>query len=96
MSSPEAPDGLLPRMAEPGDGLGWRLDGDRAVGDEFRLVQFTPPHSPCSIHFGTGLTAAAPRAADRLARESGRTPDEAAAAAGRYVAEVKHTVVASA
>jgi catechol 2,3-dioxygenase-like lactoylglutathione lyase family enzyme len=46
--------------------LGWRLDGDRAVGDEFRLVQFTPPHSPCSIHFGRGLTAAAPGAADRL------------------------------
>ena len=40
--------------------LGWRLDADFAVGDEFRVVQFTPPGSPCSIHFGKGLTTAAP------------------------------------
>jgi catechol 2,3-dioxygenase-like lactoylglutathione lyase family enzyme len=33
--------------------LGWRLDADFVVGDAF-LVQFTPPGSPCSIHFGTG------------------------------------------
>ena len=37
-------------------GLGWRLDADFAVGDTFRVVQFTPPGSPCSIHFGTGVT----------------------------------------
>jgi catechol 2,3-dioxygenase-like lactoylglutathione lyase family enzyme len=41
-------------------GLGWRLDADLATGDAFRIVQFTPPGSPCSIHFGTGVTAAAP------------------------------------
>ena len=41
-------------------GLGWRLDADFVVGDTFRVVQFTPPGSPCSIHFGTGLTSAAP------------------------------------
>jgi len=41
-------------------GLGWRLDADFAVGDEFRVVQFTPPGSPCSFHFGKGVTAAAP------------------------------------
>jgi hypothetical protein len=35
-------------------GLGWRLDADLASGNEFRVVQFTPPGSPCSIHFGTG------------------------------------------
>jgi catechol 2,3-dioxygenase-like lactoylglutathione lyase family enzyme len=46
--------------------LGWRLDADRSVGEEFRLVQFTPTHSQCSIHFGTGITASAPGAADRL------------------------------
>ncbi len=40
--------------------LGWRLDADRSVGDDFRLVQLTPPHSQCSIHFGTGVTASAP------------------------------------
>jgi catechol 2,3-dioxygenase-like lactoylglutathione lyase family enzyme len=41
-------------------GLGWRLDADFAKGDEFRVVQFTPPGSPCSIHFGKGVTSAAP------------------------------------
>lgn len=39
--------------------LGWRLDADFAAGNEFRVVQFTPPGSPCSIHFGKGVTAAA-------------------------------------
>jgi catechol 2,3-dioxygenase-like lactoylglutathione lyase family enzyme len=47
-------------------GLGWRLDADLAVGDDFRVVQFTPPHSECSIHFGKGLTAAEPGSVDRL------------------------------
>jgi len=46
--------------------LGWRLDADLAIGEEFRLVQFTPTRSQCSIHFGTGLTASAPGSADRL------------------------------
>jgi catechol 2,3-dioxygenase-like lactoylglutathione lyase family enzyme len=46
--------------------LGWRLDADFTVGDAVRGVQFTPPHSPCSIHFGKGLTAAEPGSADRL------------------------------
>ena len=46
--------------------LGWRLDNDRSVGDDFRAVQFTPPHSQCSIHFGKGLTASAPGAVDRM------------------------------
>jgi catechol 2,3-dioxygenase-like lactoylglutathione lyase family enzyme len=41
-------------------GLGWRLDADFVVGDTFRAVQFTPPGSPCSIHFGTGITPAEP------------------------------------
>ena len=35
-------------------GLGWRLDGDFVSGDAFRGVQFTPPGSPGSIHFGKG------------------------------------------
>ena len=39
-------------------GLGWRLDADFVIGDEFRVVQFTPPGSPCSFHFGTGITSA--------------------------------------
>jgi catechol 2,3-dioxygenase-like lactoylglutathione lyase family enzyme len=47
------------------DGLGWRLDADFAMGSEYRIVQFTPPGSPCSVHFGTGLTTAAPGSAKR-------------------------------
>jgi catechol 2,3-dioxygenase-like lactoylglutathione lyase family enzyme len=46
--------------------LGWRLDADFAVGDAFRVVQFTPPGSSCSIHFGRGLTSAAPGSAQGL------------------------------
>jgi catechol 2,3-dioxygenase-like lactoylglutathione lyase family enzyme len=41
-------------------GLGWRLDADIVKGDEFRLVQFTPPGSACSIQFGRGTTSATP------------------------------------
>lgn len=40
--------------------LGWRLDADFVVGDAFRGIQFTPPGSPSSIHFGKGVTAAVP------------------------------------
>ena len=47
-------------------GLGWRLDADFVVGDTFRVVQFTPPGSPCSIHFGTGITSAVPGSARGL------------------------------
>jgi catechol 2,3-dioxygenase-like lactoylglutathione lyase family enzyme len=43
--------------------LGWRFDIDLAVSDDFRTVQFTPPHSPCSIQFGKGRTAAEPGSA---------------------------------
>lgn len=47
-------------------GLGWRLDADFVKGDTFRVVQFTPPGSPCSIHFGTGVTSAEPGSAQRM------------------------------
>ncbi len=40
--------------------LGWRLDDDIAMGNDFRVVQFTPPGSGCSISFGKGVTPAAP------------------------------------
>jgi catechol 2,3-dioxygenase-like lactoylglutathione lyase family enzyme len=40
--------------------LGWRLDDDIVAGDDFRVVQMTPPGSGCSISFGKGLTPAAP------------------------------------
>jgi catechol 2,3-dioxygenase-like lactoylglutathione lyase family enzyme len=47
------------------DALGWRLDADFVVGDG-RLIQFTPPGSSCSIHFGTGITSAVPGSAQGL------------------------------
>ena len=40
--------------------LGWRLDDDLADGSDFRVVQFTPPGSGCSVSFGKGVTTAAP------------------------------------
>ena len=46
--------------------LGWRLDADIVAGDDFRVVQFTPPHSQCSIHFGKGLISAKPGSCERL------------------------------
>ena len=141
--------------------LGWRLDADFASGDDFRVIQFTPPGSGCSVIFGKNVTAAAPGSAQGLylivsdietahaelvahgvdasevfhdaggvyagtdqpylhetaehhgsfeavapphdwwdwyaaymdARERGSSPDEASAAAGRYMADVKHVVV---
>lgn len=42
------------------EGLEWRLDADFTNGDTWRVVQFTPPGSPCSIHFGKGITPATP------------------------------------
>jgi catechol 2,3-dioxygenase-like lactoylglutathione lyase family enzyme len=42
------------------EGLGWRLDADFAKGDDWRVVQLTPPGSPCSVFIGKGLTTAAP------------------------------------
>jgi len=44
-------------------GLGWRLDADFAISDEYRIVQITPPGSGCSIQFGSGVSSAAPGSA---------------------------------
>jgi catechol 2,3-dioxygenase-like lactoylglutathione lyase family enzyme len=46
--------------------LGWRLDADFAAGDDFRVIQFTPPGSGCSVIFGKNVTAAAPGSAQGL------------------------------
>ncbi len=46
--------------------LGWRLDADFASGEDFRVIQFTPPGSGCSIIFGKNVTAAAPGSAQGL------------------------------
>jgi catechol 2,3-dioxygenase-like lactoylglutathione lyase family enzyme len=46
--------------------LGWRLDADFGAGPNFRVVQFTPPGSAASIHFGKGVTTAAPGSIQNL------------------------------
>jgi catechol 2,3-dioxygenase-like lactoylglutathione lyase family enzyme len=46
--------------------LGWRLDADFGFDNGFRVVQFTPPGSECSIQFGTKITPVAPGSAQSL------------------------------
>jgi catechol 2,3-dioxygenase-like lactoylglutathione lyase family enzyme len=46
--------------------LGWRLDADYDNGTDFRVIQFTPPGSACSVIFGRNVTAAAPGSAQGL------------------------------
>jgi catechol 2,3-dioxygenase-like lactoylglutathione lyase family enzyme len=48
------------------ESLGWRLDIDLVVSDDIRTVQFTPPHSGCSIQFGKGGTTAEPGSAQAM------------------------------
>ena len=48
-------------------GLGWRLDADFASDDGyFRVIQFTPPGSGCSVIFGKNVNAAPPGSAQGL------------------------------
>jgi catechol 2,3-dioxygenase-like lactoylglutathione lyase family enzyme len=47
-------------------GLGWRLDADFPFDNGFRIVQFTPPGSGCSVQFGTNVTSAPPGSARGL------------------------------
>ena len=46
--------------------LGWREDADVVISDDYRVLQFTPPGSPASIIFGTGVTDAVPGSVDSL------------------------------
>ena len=46
--------------------LGWRLDAEFASGDDFRIIQFTPPGSNASVIFGKNVTSAAPGSAQGL------------------------------
>src|SRR4026207_1311709 len=87
--------------------LGWRLDAEFASGDDFRIMQFTPPGSGRSIIFGKNVTAAAPGAPQALAlarshpaaRRARRSPTATALAAacdelrgrGVEVSEVFHS-----
>ncbi len=47
-------------------GLGWRLDANIGKGEDFRVVQLTPPGSACSVIFGAGITPAAPGSAQGM------------------------------
>ncbi len=72
--------------------LGWRLDADFAADDGFRVVQVTPPGSPCSVIFGTGVTSASPGSADglHLVVTDIETARDELAARGVDVSEVFH------
>jgi catechol 2,3-dioxygenase-like lactoylglutathione lyase family enzyme len=48
------------------ESLGFRMDIDYVDGEDFRVVQFTPPGSECSIIIGKGITSAAPGSVDGL------------------------------
>ncbi len=54
------------RAKEFYSGLGWRLDADFPFDNGFRVVQFTPPGSGCSVQFGTDMTTAPPGSAQGL------------------------------
>jgi catechol 2,3-dioxygenase-like lactoylglutathione lyase family enzyme len=72
--------------------LGWRLDADFAAGDDFRVIQFTPPGSGCSVIFGKNVTAAAPSSAQGLyliVSDIGAARDELLAR-GVEISEVFH------
>jgi catechol 2,3-dioxygenase-like lactoylglutathione lyase family enzyme len=60
------PVGDVDRSQEFYAGLGWRLDADFSFDNGFRVVQFTPPGSSCSIQFGTKITTSAPGSAQGL------------------------------
>ncbi|WP_433277939.1 VOC family protein [Pseudonocardia xinjiangensis] len=47
-------------------GLGWRLDADFPFDNGFRVIQFTPPGSGCSVQFGANITTAPPGSAQGL------------------------------
>ena len=73
-------------------GLEWRLDADFGFDNGFRVVQFTPPGSGCSVQFGSKITSAAPGSARGLyliVSDIGAARDELAAA-GVQISEVFH------
>ena len=74
--------------------LGWRLDADVVTGDDFRVVQFTPPGSGSSIIFGKNVTSAEPGSAQGLhliVSDIGAARDELVGR-GVEVSEVFHDV----
>lgn len=74
------------------EALGWREDADFATSPDFRVVQLTPPGSPCSVIFGTGLTAATPGSAEgpQLVVDDIEAARAELAQGGAQVSEVFH------
>jgi catechol 2,3-dioxygenase-like lactoylglutathione lyase family enzyme len=75
-------------------GLGWRLDVDFAFDNGFRVVQFTPPGSGCSVQFGSKITSASPGSAQGsylVVSDIAAAHDELAAR-GVEISEVFHPV----
>src|SRR5271156_5823020 len=72
--------------------LGWRLDADFAFDNGFRVVQFTPPGSACSLQFGAKITTAGPGSAQGsyLIVSDIEAARNALAARGAKVSEVFH------
>ena len=71
--------------------LGWRLDADFAIGDNFRVIQFTPPSSACSVHFGKNVTSATPGSGmGYLIVSDIEAARDALVAAGIEVSEIFH------
>jgi catechol 2,3-dioxygenase-like lactoylglutathione lyase family enzyme len=79
-------------------GLGWRPDADFAFDNGFRVVQFTPPGSPASVQFGTGITTAEPGSAQGLylVVSDVQSARDEIAAHGVEISEVFHPVEAGA
>ena len=74
--------------------LGWRHDADVVTGDDFRVVQFTPPGSGSSIIFGKNVTSAEPGSAQGLhliVSDIGAARDELVGR-GVEVSEVFHDI----
>ncbi|MGA3194377.1 MAG: VOC family protein [Terriglobales bacterium] len=76
--------------------LGWRLDADFRYDNGFRIVQFTPPGSGCSVQFGAKITTAAPGSAQGLYLivSDVQTARKELTARGVEVSEVFHTAKA--
>jgi catechol 2,3-dioxygenase-like lactoylglutathione lyase family enzyme len=74
-------------------GLGWRLDADFPFDNGFRVVQFTPPGSACSVQFGARITSAAPGSAQGmyLVVSDIQAARDALAARGVDISDVFHS-----
>ena len=64
---------------------GFTTDTDFVGGEDFRVVQLTPPGSACSISFGRGISQAAPGSVQGLHLVVGDLPETLADLEGRGI-----------